>query len=416
MRKYFFSILTVLVLASSINFAQFKNIEKTGGLARIQSMGESPFLIDPYMMTFNPAWSALYTNFIWGDIGADNGVANNGVGQFLGANFKVVPGFTLGAILSRNDFQAPNFGVQIANINPVNDIDPNHNFNFDNFDTRLTPLNNNLEVLGSFSLSNNLHLGFGVSYASTSFEDTPPTGGGTTVSASQFGVNAGLLASFNGIGIDLGVAFVAPGGKIESPVAANGVDLSQTVISVSGRAFIPLSSKFQLVPLATFTTASGTIENGTTSTDLPSATQIGVGLGMNYNIENILLTGGVSFANVSITRSSTQTVPEVSNSYMAFPVWNLGAEWNFTEWLTGRLGYVATQGSATTQTPVTTTTVGEHVQTFYDGNDGFTLGLGFKFKQFSLSATVNERVLHEGLNNIGGGTPTLGYLSASIAF
>ena len=46
--------------------ANSQEIKKTGGFARISSMGANPYIVDPYYMTVNPAWGAYYDNFfIW---------------------------------------------------------------------------------------------------------------------------------------------------------------------------------------------------------------------------------------------------------------------------------------------------------------------------------------------------------------
>jgi hypothetical protein len=409
MSKYFFSVIALILLISGFTSAQFNNIEKSGGYARLQSMGGSPYLIDPYFITFNPAWASKYSNFIWGDIGSDNGNAADGTGQFLGANFDVTPDFTLGLLLTRNDFQGSNLGTQITSLDPYGTIG-----NYLN-GTGVPALNNNMELIGSYSLANNLQLGLGLSYASSKAEDSPAGGGTTTTSSHQFGLSAGILASFNDIGLDAAVSLVLPGAK-HTPSIGREQSISQTIFGVNGRVYIPINNKLQFVPVATFSSESGSVDNGTTSTDLATYTQFGLGAGLNYKVDNLLLTGGVGFMTAKVTQSATTSSPEVSPySETIFPAWNLGAEWKFTSWLIGRLGYTQDQGSSTMQQPATNTSINEQVRTIY-GPTGFTLGLGLQFSKFQLSATVNEKVLREGFNNIGGGTPTFAYLSASMAF
>jgi hypothetical protein len=46
---------------------------------------------------------------------------------------------------------------------------------------------------------------------------------------------------------------------------------------------------------------------------------------------------------------------------------------------------------------------------------GATVGVGFRFGDFSLDATDNEDVLRQGFNTIGGGGPTFAYLTTSYA-
>jgi hypothetical protein len=100
---------------------------------------------------------------------------------------------------------------------------------------------------------------------------------------------------------------------------------------------------------------------------------------------------------------------------MYFPSWNLGAEWYFTEWLVGRAGYVASTFSETSQSTATPTTFDENTRTRFSEGD-VRLGVGFRFGGFTLDATVNDDVLREGFNLVGGGTKSFAYLSASFAF
>ena len=86
------------------------------------------------------------------------------------------------------------------------------------------------------------------------------------------------------------------------------------------------------------------------------------------------------------------------------------------EWFVGRLGYVAYTSSASAEFPNTATSKTEFVQTLFGPSQrGATVGVGFRFGDFSLDATVNEDVLRQGFNTIGGGGPTFAYLTASYA-
>ncbi|HVO73915.1 MAG TPA: hypothetical protein VMT35_07825, partial [Ignavibacteriaceae bacterium] len=126
-------------------------------------------------------------------------------------------------------------------------------------------------------------------------------------------------------------------------------------------------------------------------------------------------------ANLSLTNPSSPGVPELSTSFFVFPIWNLGLEWNMTDWFVARFGYTAATASQTQETPAAARVpalrndVDEEIQTFFVKLLGATVGVGFRFGDFSLDATVNEGVLRQGLNNIGGGGPTFAYLSVAYA-
>jgi hypothetical protein len=422
-RRYIASFAIVLFLITS-GFAQ--NVEKTGGYARLLGMGNNPYIMDPYSATVNPAWGAVYDNFLYGDLGSSAGTfAPGGVGQFVSANFGIGKDFTLGALLSRNDFS----GFSIATLDPMRRfsvLGPTVDGVVNLLNTNGIPnpppgLNNNLELMGTMTFGKT-SVGLGVAYASTTNDFTPASGTtGYEASASQIGFNAGVLTQItSSLKLDLGASLMMPSANFK-PNTGNESKASHTFIGVNARLFWKYNSKLSFVPLVGFLTASGTMDIGgtttTTSTDLPSLTVITAGIGINYVVGDFLLAGGPGFAMSSVTFPSTPTAAENKRSALTFPLWNLGLEWKMNDWLVGRLGYIASTHKVTTETPVTgsATDINENVGTQFFGPNGATVGLGFRLGNFSLDATVNEDVLRQGLNNIGGGGPTFAYLSASYA-
>jgi hypothetical protein len=405
------STLIVLVLIGTSSFAQYK---QTGGFARLAGMGNNPFVVDPYQETVNPAWAGYYENFIFGDLGSSAGnFASGGVGQFISANFHVARGLTLGGMLTRNDFN----GLAIAKLDPAGLV---NQINTVVGAGSVVNLNNNLELFGSYTFGNSV-VGLGVAYATTTNEFKPAVGNGTTGSATQIGFNGGIVTKLtSSIMLDVGASLVLPSASFE-PAVGNKTDFSQTIIGVNARAFFAYSQKLSFVPTAVFVTASGTGDRGGTSSDLPSATLISFGIGANYQVGDFLLAGGPGFVAVSATlQPSTPATPELTASYFAFPAWNLGVEWNMTDWLVARFGYVALTLKTTTDAIASPTTTNQTIITSFlgphgAGGGGATVGLGFRFDSFSLDATVNEDVLRQGLNNIGGGGATFAYLSLSYS-
>jgi hypothetical protein len=193
------------------------------------------------------------------------------------------------------------------------------------------------------------------------------------------------------------------------------IEASNTDIFVNARGFWSLSNKVTLVPTVGFLTSSGTAKNGAQSFDLPSWMGFLVGVGLHYQVGDLLIAGGPSFMYESETIASTDTSPEEINSRTTFPGWNLGAEWYFTDWLVGRLGYVASTFSGTYQSAASQASVNEFKQTGF-GEGDVRLGVGFRFGGFNLDATVNDDALRQGFNLVGGGVASFAYLSASYAF
>lgn len=415
-KKYFL----VLILVLSVIPASFGQktgaVEKTGGYARILGMGNNPYIMDPFYVTVNPAWGGHYDHFLFGDLGSTAGAfAAGGVGQFASVNFRVNQEFTVGALLTRNDFN----GFGIARLDPFNITG-----NFTSAPLPVIPLNNNLELLGTLKFGNTV-VGLGVAYASTTNESSPGgTTGTTTTSASQIGFNLGLISQLSSdMKLDLAAALMLPSASYEPPSPGLTLKGSNTIINAAARMFWNYSSKLAFVPTVNFIMASGSrdIPSGTppaaTSVDLPSIMALVVGFGINYQVGDFLLAGGPAFALQSTSSDSTLLNNKFTNSNMIFPLWNLGAEWKMTDWFVARLGYIASTGKQTSENTAGGVT-SETIQTIFQPAPGATVGVGFRLGSFSLDATVNEDVLRQGLNNLGGngqGAATFAYLSASYA-
>ena len=422
LKKIFFLTMTFLIIVSMSNG---QDLKKTGGIARLAGLGASPYVVDPFFVTINPAWSGVYNDFVLLDIGSSNGAfAPGGSGQYLSGSFTIADNWTVGAILTRNTFLG--FGVSLVDPGannalgvPLGGVVSTLNNNVPG--AAVLPLDQNLELMSTFKLGKMI-LGLGIAIAGTSNDIIPPDGESTTNSASQFGINAGILVPLTSkIKLDAGFSFIAPSASYQSPVAgASEASVSETIIMLNARAFWKTTSKFTFVPILNFMSISASGETGgtnSTSVDLPSTTLFNLGIGGNYVVGDFLMTGGIAFTTISNTVAGVENAsPELSNGATLFPVWNFGLEWNFIEWLVARLGYIAVTGSTTTQSSASSSTVNEAVASiFLPANRGVTVGLGLRFGDFSFDAVVNEDILRQGFNNIGGGGATFAYVSTSYA-
>ena len=409
--KRMFSLFIALVFVFS-SFTTAQNEEKKdvryGGFARLHSMGDNPYVIDPDNIKYNAAYSSIYSNFLWGDIGSSSVSATDGVGQFAAFNYKVSKEFTVGALLSRDDFSSRGIANLYANslVNLVNSNVPA---------ASIVALDNNFELLTSYSFGSFV-VGLGASFASTTNDFTPATGTGDKNSASQLGLNLGVIGKLTPqFNFDAAFSLALPSATYE-PGTGDKVEASSTLMMANVRGFIKLSKVFTLVPNVMFYNATGSVSAGATTTDLPSMMSIGAGVGLTYQVENLIISGGPAFMLESTTLAAVSgSQPELKDSRLVFPAWNLGAEWFLTDWLIGRAGYVASTFSETSQIAASTTTVNENTRTNFDRGD-VRLGVGFRFGGFSLDATVNDDVLREGFNLIGGGTKSFAYISGSFAF
>lgn len=408
-------ILLFALFSGSSAQQQFNNLERTGGYARILSLGLNKYIEDPYFITSNPAWGAKYDNFVLGDLGTSFGsdFEAGGVGEFIFANLRASKNFSFGAFLTRKDFQ----GQGIAKLDAFNLVGETNSA----LGASLPPLDNNVELIGVYT-SNGHSIGIGIAYASSTFEDKPAAGGATNGNAKQLGINVGYLGKLtNNIVIDLAGYIIFPGTTFETPQSSQ-TSFSQTVLSVNARGFIKTSHNVSVVPVVSLLTSKGTADigdqNGVTTTDLPSYSAINIGVGINYRLGKFLLAGGPSFDILFETTPSVSGVsPKLTRTTTSFPHWNIGAEWQMLDWLVGRIGYNVATSKVTTETPASVTSKNEIINTSYSPiNGGITLGVGFRFGGFSLDATVNEDVLRQGFNNLGGGGSTFSYLTMSYAF
>ena len=401
---------TLVFTFAATMFAQEgeKKDMRYGGFARLYSMGDNPYIIDPDNIKYNTAYSSVYSNFLRGDIGSSAFSSTDGVGQFAAFNYRIGKEFTIGAMLSRNDFSAASIASLFAN-DLVNQINSNVS------GAAIIPLDNNFELLASYSFGTFV-VGLGASYSSTTNDFTPATGTGDKNGASQFGVNLGIMGKLSPqFNLDASFSLALPSAKY-TPGTGNVVEASSTYMMANARGFLKISKVFTLVPTITFANQSGSYSVGSQSTDFPSMMSFGAGVGLTYQVENVIISGGPAFMFESTTTpADSGTQPELKDSRFVFPAWNFGVEWFLTDWLIGRAGYVASTSSVTTQTPASSTTVNERTRTNF-GRGDVRLGIGFRFGSFSLDATVNDEILREGFRIVGGPNNTFAYLSASFGF
>ena len=410
-------ILTILLI-TGLTFSQFFAQEsKSGSFARLKAMGNNPFVSDPTDMMVNPAWGNYYNNILFGDLGET--IANNfesgGIGQFLTVNFDVTKNFSVGATLARKSFQS---SLSIANLDPYNIVGETNNALGT---SGLVEMDNNWVIMSSYNFSGHI-LGFGISYASTISETKPANGGGIRADANQLGINIGYLGKLSPIlKLDLSAVLLFPGTTYETPQSSE-TKFSQSVISIIGRGFYKADNRFTIVPYGKIVKTSGTADlgdaNGITTTDLPSMLSFQFGVGVLYKFENFLFAGGPSFGILEEKTPSVSGVsPELTRTTNSFPIWNFGAEWNMIEWLIGRIGYRSKTNTVSNETVASPTNSNETIFTSFDpAIGGITLGIGFKFSGFSLDATINEDVIRQGFNNLGGGGATFAYVSAGYEF
>lgn len=455
---------TIALFAFAIVGSDVLADAKPGGIARQVAMGGSqagpnlilnPFIMDdPALMFMNPAYQAMYKDYAWMNIagGTLTGLStvDNGYGhQNAGVSFALDREWTLGAILSYD----PSFANGVSQLLSGSPSPGGGLPSLPPFITSRSPqsmpfIGNVWEVLGSYD-GGNMDIGFGVTYGSASSETkasvTTPVAGSSEseVSARMFGFRGGINYDMGGgSSFDLSAALRLDNATddITSSAGSGGeYSVSGTEIQVQARGKFKVSNKLNFVPYALFSTLSAdpkedAFPTGGSATVLKeeiSATAIAVGVGGEYRTPDFYLAGGVSFQYAKAKIDTAMGGPGLKGelTYTALPVFNIGGEWWFTDWLAGRGGYYralasikakAESGGSTTEATITLPhsflLISGLTPATYDGL--VTLGLGFRFGNFSLDATVSEEALRRGLGLIGAtdNINTFGYMTASFNF
>jgi hypothetical protein len=422
---------------------------KPGGIARQISMGGSsagfglalnPYIYDdPALILLNPAFVARYKDYAWWNVGGGtlNGLSTNDNGynrQNVGLNFGVTNNVAVGAVFSY-DPSVGNALTQLPAQAALAGI-------YQRAPQTVSPMANVWELLGTFDLGT-IDLGLGVMYGGssvTSESSVGGTSGKSEASLSMFGVRGGVIFDLgSGSMVDGSVTFRSSS-LTDEITNAGKYTASATEIMVGVRAKLRVSNKFSFVPYGTYMMVSAepkedsppTGGTATTSKLDLSATILALGVGGEYRAGDLFLAGGVGFnmadAKLEFSNSATPAANfDSTMSYLGIPVINLGAEWWFTEWLAGRMGYFRSIGSATLKGEHDNATFEQSFSAPYSqllinnpmglASDGslVTLGIGLRFGNFALDATVSEEALRRGLGIIGAqdNINTFGFITTS---
>ncbi len=407
----------MVLLLLTITLSAQNEIKKTGGVARLKSMGENTFMLDPTNILINPAYGAYYDNFIWGDIGLTGSEgSSDGIGQYLGSSIRLNDDFSIGLLLSNSDHTYGD--VSIMSVDP---------FNFGNKISPNTPTpQNNTELFGTYKMKNTI-LGLGMSYSVSGVDQKqesiePPRTLKQNRNYRQFGLDLGFITNLSdGIKLDASVMFLAVGSTYETDSLC--IEGSQSIFKINSRAFIKLNDKINFIPMVGFYATDGSFEYtkkpqiGTYENfDVPSNTYLNLGIGFDYVNSDLYIVGGpsISFDWVKYESKNSGINTKLDQTNISL-TWKIGLEWLATNWLTGRLGY-RQKTTDVSKNYINGNIISESNETYFEASDGFTLGIGLKFDNFSLDATINEDMIRQGLRMIGGDYNTLGYVSLSYAF
>jgi hypothetical protein len=400
--KLFSIMLLGIMLVSAVSHAQ----SIPSGTARYEALGYNPFIKDASIdINRNPAWTTVYRNYAFGDLGREVVNQYELTEQFGAVNFGVSKDVALGLVLNKfednwTDFNRVSNGVQ----RPV------------------VPL----KVLFGWQMSPKFALGLAPYYASWSTEHDS-TSLNQKHKSSSLGGTVGILGKMDGGWIEGAVDVKTNKFKNDYTIAGvNSVYENEggLQMDIFTRGFFTVNKNLgiNLVPYLAFgmygwnETTTPTIAGGYLKF---SHMNFRGGIGINMPIlGDGMLAGGLTAGYYSFEKK--QEVANEKETYTEFtlPQFNLGAEWPLTDWLTGRLGYsravISTKDEYTTGTAGTWFYSGTGVS---DSKQTITAGFGLHFNRFSLDGTVGEKLFKEGFYILTGKTNDMfGMLSVSYNF
>jgi hypothetical protein len=417
-----------VLLISNVSYSQ--NNSLPGGPGRFEALGSNPFILDPVNdMNSNPAWSNTYKNYVFANIGRNSVNQNQLTDQYAGVNFGIgaKKNMNLGLVLNKSEDQYGIFAKEIPTTNG------GYVFNVAGTSAPIVPL----KVLFGFS-STNLQFAIAPYYSAWSSESDSIAGADqykSTLSSSSIGTQLGMIYKMNGDWIEVSADVklnsfkyegTAPAGLSAKLENEGGMHLG---IGARGWFNIEKNAKVKLVPFVSFDMFSWNGKVTTTPvayTDiLPKYSYMNIagGLGINMPIleKGTLATGlSVGYHSENYKREDVTAYDE-TYSLFTLPKFNISAEWFFTEWLSGRLGYSRAvinskddvkynAGSTAMQMTLKGTSPTDADQTI-------TTGLGLHFERFSFDGMIGERFFKEGPNVLTGKQNDLyGVISASYNF
>jgi hypothetical protein len=395
--------LILMILVSGSAFAT---------LGRIRSLGNADYYFkDIYHIYTNPAYLGLYTNSVYGELGTYQGDSYTPENQFLGINYKVYKGLSLGLTLNRQNFWDPRIFDEFGKIQnfplPMNEYDFLASYDFEKF-----------------------HLGASLYHAGNKWEET--TKNGTSMSEEM---SSGTTTLTGGFLFDLNESNCLEGmlrlnfDRAEDSYRSGSISITDKTdggngIEFGARGFFEATPDFQVVPLLVWSTETislkHTEKNNNYSTGDLKMSYFLLALGGNLKLEKGMVAGGINLTRSS-DKDERDTISTYESTDWSMPGFNLGVEYELTKWLVGRVGMEKDFGKYETKSDYSSSYYTIH----YDTKGRYTsssvdfigLGVGFKFSKFKVDATVGDNNFFEGSYIASGVQRNLfGILSAIFEF
>ncbi|MDP3025880.1 MAG: hypothetical protein Q8O10_10165 [candidate division Zixibacteria bacterium] len=378
-------------------------------LARIRSLGNADYFFkDVYHIYANPAYLGMYTNTVYGELGFYNSFEKGTEqftpeDQFLGINYKLYKGLSLGLTLNRfvsTDFNYYRFP------SPINPFDLMASYDFEKL--RLG--------ISLYHAGNKQEYKNGVDYSEENSSGNTALTGGFVFNLMEKHEIEGMLR----LNFDRGKLTNTDAGATSTLETDGG-----NGIQFGARGFFQVTDDFQMVPLFAFGSESISLkgtgaEAGNSSTGDFKESFFIVGLGGNLKLDKGMVVGGLNLTRMRWTDETDTTFITDEYTEWFMPGFNLGVEYELTKWLTARMGMEKEFGRFEDKWhPSNSAFFFEEKGRFSSpsSQDFIGLGVGFKFSKFQVDATIGEDNFFEGTYLLSGIQRNLfGTVSAVFTF
>lgn len=399
-------VLFAAMLITSVSYGQ----SIPSGTGRYEALGYNPFIKDASIdINRNPAWTTVYRNYVFGDVGrTEVGTDQYQLSdQFIGVNFGVSKDLSLGLVLNKFEDAWTDFTGYGNNVYGIQ--------------RPVAPI----KVTLGWQLSPKFALGFAPYYAgwSSNFDSTSVT---QKWSSNVLGGTIGMLSKLEGGWIEGSVDVKTHKYKYDRTIGTtNTVNENEGGLSldINARGFFTVNKSMglNLVPYLGFGMYNwNPLQTPAVVGGNPTIkhTSFMGGLGVNMPVfDQGLLAGGLSFGYQSVEYKQDVAAYTYTQSEFILPKFNIGLEWPFTDWFTGRLGYSRSISSTKVEQVSSATTWTTKGTATSDPDQTITTGFGFHFNRFSIDGTIGERLFKNGFYLMTGKTNDMfGMLSASYSF
>jgi hypothetical protein len=400
----------------------------------------NPYLRDAMRAHVNPAEISADSNFVWSDLGylATDGANGGSRYQFLGASIQLTDQIHAGLILNKRESPLYTVDNSTPSLDPIDEMNGYAGsvlgFGAGQFGRPLSPL----EIVGSYHDAL-FDVGGSVSYGG--WKNQRSDGGNLTQSARTWRFKAGILRPLSPNAMIFDAAVLLGLNSVDGTYTASGQTsklsmVGGTELGIDARTEYTLNGYWTLVPRIrwyTFSWGMNQVKNGVTALPDPvseySHNEYEIGVGGNYQNENVLVVGGVSYQQ-TVLESNYKTPGASSKTTITIvdlPKINLGAEIRLASWLVARLGYfdqlASTETAVETGSGKTTSTLSSELPWYGDPNglsaaqQRLTLGIGINVSGLCFDGTMGEGYFLNGPWPLSGTAQQMfGVVSLSFCF